>query len=623
MNHGAFALHNAEELPPLNLLLHTLGEDRYHGIPRHLISILIEVYYQNVYNAALLLHKKLFLESFVAGTARSHIVLSVCAFAANFYRDASGGATLKEHGFMVEWAQRAGKLVFLDAQEIQEESIVTHCNLSLFWHSQGDWRLSYLHKGSACNLLNIIGLGPRRPQDPWTCEFEAATNMDNLPLPWPEEDFEIGVCRSPQITLSSDQSNGGMYAELIKILTIWSTAIAFVKSSKPSFSSKISGIHDLDQKLSDWWRKLRPEFQLTASKIGTIPPDALPKVLMMNIVYHQTFCALHASIVPLFCWGRGHEDWLAARQLSAQVAYEHACSASALIDAVLGSSDRLSAMPSYISHAAYAGCAIQLPFMFCSNLAVREKAVANVKANIKMLHTIAGYWKFAALLKIYVRCLYNGHRKHPTILDNEPRFVDPRKLTGFKLNAPRAQASILEFNAILRLKDSDGVSKSGEEVDLGIEQGNSGSESVSRLRSPGRHEGPGQEKIPLQHAAHGLWSHNASTMQFPPSNEEQYQEHPQNIFSALTSQLSDTFVAESNPFDIDIFQPILDPEMIELFPGGDLPDLSLFETSPLNLDYFNIEELTGATASTFGVGTGAASMDRSEDVAASNWADAS
>jgi hypothetical protein len=66
----------------------------------------------------------------------------------SFYRDAAGQATLKDDGSMVEWAKRAGRLVFQEAEELHEHNIVTFCNLALFWHSQGSWRISYLHKGT-------------------------------------------------------------------------------------------------------------------------------------------------------------------------------------------------------------------------------------------------------------------------------------------------------------------------------------------------------------------------------------------------------------------------------------------------------------------------------------------
>ncbi len=48
---------------------------------------------------------------------------------------------------MLEWVQRAGKLVFQDVEESAWENIITFMNLALFWHSQGFWMRTYLHKG--------------------------------------------------------------------------------------------------------------------------------------------------------------------------------------------------------------------------------------------------------------------------------------------------------------------------------------------------------------------------------------------------------------------------------------------------------------------------------------------
>jgi hypothetical protein len=45
--------------------------------------------------------------------------------------------------------------------------------------------------------------------------------MEKLALPWPEADFEAGYLRTSQVTLDSALSNGGVYAEIIKILTLW------------------------------------------------------------------------------------------------------------------------------------------------------------------------------------------------------------------------------------------------------------------------------------------------------------------------------------------------------------------------------------------------------------------
>lgn len=57
-------------------------EEQYLGIPKSLVSTLVELFFDNVDNAPLLLHKKLFLDLLAAGTARPHVVLSVCACAA-------------------------------------------------------------------------------------------------------------------------------------------------------------------------------------------------------------------------------------------------------------------------------------------------------------------------------------------------------------------------------------------------------------------------------------------------------------------------------------------------------------------------------------------------------------
>ncbi len=61
-----------------------LRDDHYLGISKSLIQTLVNVYFENAYNASLLLHKGLFLDSLAAGTASPHIVLSVCAWAAKY-----------------------------------------------------------------------------------------------------------------------------------------------------------------------------------------------------------------------------------------------------------------------------------------------------------------------------------------------------------------------------------------------------------------------------------------------------------------------------------------------------------------------------------------------------------
>jgi hypothetical protein len=44
--------------------------------------------------------------------------------------------------------------------------------------------------------------------------------MLNLCLPSREEDYQLGFCRD-FVSMKSDQSNGSVYAELVKVLTLW------------------------------------------------------------------------------------------------------------------------------------------------------------------------------------------------------------------------------------------------------------------------------------------------------------------------------------------------------------------------------------------------------------------
>lgn len=48
---------------------------------------------------------------------------------------------------MTEWAQQAGKLAFDEIESFSNDLVATFLNLTLFWHSQGSWKLSSLYKG--------------------------------------------------------------------------------------------------------------------------------------------------------------------------------------------------------------------------------------------------------------------------------------------------------------------------------------------------------------------------------------------------------------------------------------------------------------------------------------------
>jgi hypothetical protein len=50
---------------------------------------------------------------------------------------------------MTEWAQEAGRLAFQEIESFSKELVVTLLNLTLFWHSQGSWKISSLYKGAS------------------------------------------------------------------------------------------------------------------------------------------------------------------------------------------------------------------------------------------------------------------------------------------------------------------------------------------------------------------------------------------------------------------------------------------------------------------------------------------
>ena len=165
-------------------------------------------------------------------------------------------------------------------------------------------------------------------------------------------------------------------------------------------SDRVAGIHQLDEKISKRWQQVTPDFKLTPSKAAEMAnvTQSFSRVLLLNTVYYQPLDALHASIVPLFSWSPADNSWLVARQCSAQAAFEKACSFSQFIQAVISNNARPSAIPTFVAYASYFGCAIQMPFMWCSNSTVQSRICSNVKANIETIKAVAVYWKFAALL---------------------------------------------------------------------------------------------------------------------------------------------------------------------------------------------------------------------------------
>lgn len=176
------------------------------------------------------------------------------------------------------------------------------------------------------------------------------------------------------------------------------SVLTCVRNTEADFATRLANIYKLDEQCMAWWHNLKSDFKLTRSNMSTVQEDLFPRVLLINMLFYQSICSLHASIVPLFCCGTGDGNWLCAQQLSAQKSYEHACTASELLEGVLEHNNRLSALPSFVSYTAYSGCAIHIPFMWSSNPVVKQRAHANVRTNLKVIDASAVYWKYSALL---------------------------------------------------------------------------------------------------------------------------------------------------------------------------------------------------------------------------------
>ncbi|KAF5233563.1 hypothetical protein FAUST_8107 [Fusarium austroamericanum] len=308
-------------------------------------------------------------------------------------------------------------------------------------------------------LLSMCALGANSEK---LFRFEAIADIEELPLPWPDDNFEAGVPPSDVATIANGVVTGSVFAELIRGLHLWSHVAPIVRCKETALSSRIQQIFAIEDKLLTWWANVPLRFKVDASIISNVCPESLPKILLINFVYHQSLCALHSSIVPLFCWSKGDTSQSSAQQLSAQIAFEHAGAISVLTSRILSTSCSLSALPIFVAYAAYSSCAIQIPFLWCSEPTVRAKARSNVELNMGVIEGMSSYWKLASLLQVYVRCIYDVHKSNPPCISNEPRYTDFSAFSQFGVDSDLAKASILEFTRILRSGES-GYVKPGEE----------------------------------------------------------------------------------------------------------------------------------------------------------------
>lgn len=225
--------------------------------------------------------------------------------------------------------------------------------------------------------------------------------MLTMKLPCNETEFQLGTPQ-PGVLFNSGGNTHNIYGELVRAMALWSAIVFVVKQPSVPLSTRLIEIQTLDARIHQTWLQVAPQFHLDASTVANTPLSDLPNLLLLNIIYHQCWCSLHASIVPLFSWSASAETLAYAHQLSAQTAFEHANAISLILEAAMNVQWDAARMPSFIGFASYCACAIQIPFLWCAKQDIRQRAVRSIVANLKTLQILGSYWAF---LKILVRII--------------------------------------------------------------------------------------------------------------------------------------------------------------------------------------------------------------------------
>jgi hypothetical protein len=160
----------------------------------------------------------------------------------------------------------------------------------------------------------------------------------------------------------------------------------YIRKAEQDCSNRLASIQTLDGKIQDWWSKVSPSLKVS-------PSD--PALLTLQVGYHMSLCVLHSSIIPLFSWSSIDEAPAYARQLSARTAFEHANSISSIMASTPFPPSRI---PGLAGYAAYAACAIQIPFLRCLDPEIKRQMHTNVSANLNVLQGVGVHWKFIEIL---------------------------------------------------------------------------------------------------------------------------------------------------------------------------------------------------------------------------------
>ena len=193
-------------------------------------------------------------------------------------------------------------------------------------------------------------------------------------------------------------------------------------------------------------------------------------------------------------------------------------------------------------------------------------------------------------------------------MEDEPRNADITKLLSFRANAVHARTSILGFVDILRAQGEGYVRQGEESTDLGIKDNETenlsqGTHVASDSNDDATNAMPHQTKqaqpsisalsdpIPTrsvsQDSALGSGYLSQQTSEYAIRDHATYEPRP--YMERLHSEPANaTIPPGTGGFDheqqgFEIAHPFFDPAMLDLLPGGELPDLSQFGPLPMSL----------------------------------------
>ena len=205
-------------------------------------------------------------------------------------------------------------------------------------------------------------------------------------------------------------------------------------------------------------------------------------------------------------------------------------------------------------------------------------------------------------------------------MEDEPRNIEIRNLVEFKVNASHAHASILGHIDILRPKGSGFVDSGDEIQDLGIQPPTQEGQSQTRRSAsddtrerlqtdPSRQQPRGTSPVaacpivgqidghvqePNRDINHTSQQINTNERQHQRQEELWHQHSQADLGFAHSTQAPNQDVTER--LTLNPYYPFFDQTMLDLFPNGEMPDLSQLDADLGSLDFFELEGWNAGSA---------------------------